>query len=148
MVLSGEGEVIKPLGDADIVEDKLAFRLRDGTANVVLDLLEILLRVFDACAGGSAHMKLNKPRVDGGEEVAANIVRQHARRPEDKDADQGNDIAAGDKPIQHPHIKAAEALEAVVESALEAPEEAGIILVVPEVFRAQQNAVDDRYQRP
>ena len=75
-------------------------------------------------------MKLNKPGVDGGEELAANIVGQHARVPKTK-TDQGNDIAARDKPIQHPHIKAAKALEAVVESALEAPEEAGIILVVP-----------------
>ena len=63
----GEGEVIEPLRDADIVEDELAFRSRDDAANVVFDLLKILLRVFDACAGRSAHMKLDKPRVHGRE---------------------------------------------------------------------------------
>ena len=62
----GEGQIIRARRQADIVDDELAFVLRNDLADLVLDRLENAFGGLDAGAGGRADMKLDLAAVDGG----------------------------------------------------------------------------------
>jgi hypothetical protein len=69
----GEGQVVQPERQADVVDDQLALARRDDVADLVLDGLEDLLGLLDPRAGRSADVKLDLPPVDDRKEVAPDI---------------------------------------------------------------------------
>ena len=74
----GEGQIIGPRRQSDIVDDQVAVLLRNDFADLVLDRLENRLGAFDAGSRGRADVELDLAAVDQREEVAAD-QRQHHR---------------------------------------------------------------------
>src|SRR6202011_6030513 len=65
-----EGEVVRPLRQANVVDDEVAIARRNNLANLVLDLLEDALGGFDAGCRRCADVELDLSAIDGGEKVA------------------------------------------------------------------------------
>ena len=76
----GEGEIVGPRRQSDVVDDQLAVALGDDFADLVLDGLEDALGRLDARAGRGADMELDLAAVDQRKEVAADEDEQRPRR--------------------------------------------------------------------
>ena len=66
-------------GQAEIVDDAAQFVPRNCAADTLLDLVEQLRRFFYAGAHLCAHVHLDLPGIDGGEEIPAQEWHQGKR---------------------------------------------------------------------
>src|ERR1700730_15211532 len=71
----GKGQVINPLRQAYIVDDKFAVCGWDNIPDVVFHALEIFFSILDTRAGWSSDVKLDKAGIYEGEEVPSDIQR-------------------------------------------------------------------------
>src|SRR5579863_3519763 len=111
----GEGKVIGPRRQADIVENQFEIARRDDAGDLFLNVVENLFRHLDPCARGRANVQLDQAGIDLRKEIRPDIHEQGAGTGEDgEDDDSDNDVTAQHAVEEH-GIGLAEAIEALVE---------------------------------
>ena len=142
----GEGEVIGALRQPDIVQDEIQVALGHDLPDLVLDRLEDLLGMLDARARRRTDMELDEPGVDLGEEIGADLKRQHHRPGDDGQGDGGHDDAPVQDAVQQPDIAIAQMIEASVEPIVEAVQRTTDPSHMTSLLPAQEQADDDGRQ--
>src|SRR6202047_2567921 len=112
----GEGEVVRPLRHANVINDEVSIALRNDFTDLVLDLLEDALGRFDAGRCRRADMELDLSAVDVGKEIAAYQRRHDAAQRERQRGDDRNDEAPLEQHRKHAQIAPAKQLEAALEA--------------------------------
>ena len=125
----GEGQIIEPRRQADVVDDQLALARRDDVADLVLDGLEDLLGLLDAGAGRSADVKLDLPAVDDRKEVAPDKEVHDGAEGEDRHGENRHDDPAGQQCGEELGIAVAQAIKATLEAMVEPREPASFSAV-------------------
>ena len=120
----GEGEIVGPRRQADVVDDQLSVVLGDELADLVLDLLEQPLGGLDARPGRRAHMELDAAAVDHRKEVAADQGEQHGAACHHQDGDGRDDEPVIEQDLQQLDVLPPHGLEAALESVVRGAEQA------------------------
>ena len=144
----GEGEVVRSFRDPEIVDDEIAFPLRDDLADLVFDLLEDALRGFDARVGRGTDVKLDLAAVDRREEVAANKGEHDAAQRKHQRGDDGDDSAPFQEHRERAEIAAAKSLESALEALVKARKPVARARRCVVMFTLEQQPDDDGRQGP
>ena len=142
-----EREIIRTRRQADVVDDQVAIALGNDFADSILDRLEYLLGLLDACAGRRAHVELNLPTVDQRKEVAADEHEQHAAERQNHHSGNRHDDPPGQQCMQERCVGGAHILKAALEALVDPAENAGAATLFAVLLALEQKTDHDRRQR-
>src|SRR6202000_1550770 len=125
------GSVDTAIGQADVIDNRGDFLLRNHFADRPVHLIADSSGLFDTSAGAGAHVQLELPGIDRGKEILPQEGIEHHRRPDTENEEEGEeDGGMFQAHLQEAAITKTKLLEEMLEALLEAHQRIAAFLLL------------------